>query len=90
MRRYTQSPHLSHKMARCLSRFADYNCEVQYKLGKQNLLATALARRPDYELSHVTIISSPVTDLIRTDYAKDEHCVALLRALESESLRPQT
>jgi hypothetical protein len=81
LRTATQSPHLSQRMARWLSFFAEYNFEVKYKPGKQNALADALSRRPDYELAHVTMVSSPVIDLIRTAYAKDEQCVALLRAL---------
>ena len=71
-------------MARWISFFAEYNFEVKYKPGKQNALADALSRRPDYELAHVTTLSSSVTDLIRAAYAKDEQCVALLRALGSE------
>ena len=47
-------------------------------------MSDALSRRPDYDLAHYTTLSSSVTDLIRSAYAKDEHCVALLRALGSE------
>ena len=47
-------------------------------------MADALSYRPDYELAHVTTLSSSVTDLIRGSYAKDEKCVDLLRALGSE------
>ena len=50
-------------------------------------MADALSRRPDYEITHDTTLSSSVTDLIRSAYAKDEHCVALLRALESEEFK---
>ena len=56
-------------MSRWLSFFAEYNFEVKYKPGKQNALADALSRRPDYELSLVTTLSSLVTDLIRAAYA---------------------
>ena len=84
LRTATQSTHLSQRMARWLSFFAEYNFEVKYKPGKQNALADALSRRPDYEIAHVTTLSSSVTDLIRSAYVKDEHCVALLRALGSE------
>ncbi|TDH66313.1 hypothetical protein CCR75_007374 [Bremia lactucae] len=60
LRTGTKSPHLSQRMARWLSFFAEYNFEVTYKPGKQNALADALLRRPDYELSHVTTIVSPI------------------------------
>ncbi|POM72550.1 Pol protein, partial [Phytophthora palmivora] len=48
----TNSPHLSQRMARWLSFFAEYNFRVEYKPGKLNVLADALSRRPDYELAH--------------------------------------
>ena len=47
-------------------------------------MTDAFSRRHDYELAHVATLSSSVTDLIRSAYAKDEDCVALLRALGSE------
>jgi len=39
LRTATQSPHLSQRMARWLSFFAEYNFEVKYKPGRQNGLA---------------------------------------------------
>jgi hypothetical protein len=86
LRTATQSPHLSQRMARWLSFFAEYNVEVKYKPGRQNGLADALSRRPDYELAHVTLVTSSVPDLIRAAYARDDMCVALLRALGSNEL----
>ena len=44
-----KSPHLSQRMARWLSFFAEYNFVVHYKPGKTNILADALSRRPDYD-----------------------------------------
>ena len=49
-------------------------------------MADALSRRPNYEIAHVTILSSSITDLIRASYAKNDQCVALLRALGSDEL----
>ncbi|KAG3047186.1 hypothetical protein PI124_g18037 [Phytophthora idaei] len=43
-----KSPHLSQRMARWLSFFSEYNFVVNYKPGKNNILADALSRRPDY------------------------------------------
>lgn len=80
LRTATQSPDLSQRMARWLSFFAEYNFEVKYKPGKQNALADALSRRPDYVLDHVTTLSSSPSDLNRAAYARDDSCVALLRA----------
>ncbi|OWY96572.1 polyprotein, partial [Phytophthora megakarya] len=44
-----KSPHLSQRMARWLSFFAEYNFVVHYKPGKNNILADALSRRPGYD-----------------------------------------
>ena len=90
LRTATQSPHLSQRMARWLSFFAEYNFEVKYKPGKQNVLADALLRRPDYKLAHVTTLSSSISDSIRVAYAHDDNCVALLRALGSEKFKTRT
>ena len=56
LRTVTQSPHLSQRMARWLSFFAEYNFGVKYKPGKHNALVDALSRRPNYELDHVTTL----------------------------------
>ncbi|CAH0481086.1 unnamed protein product [Peronospora belbahrii] len=83
LRKATQSPHLLQKIARWLSFFAEYKFEVNYKPGKQNVLADVLSRRSDYELAHLTVVSSSVTDRIRLAYARDESCVAIIQALGS-------
>ena len=49
LRTAIHSPHLSQRMARWLSFFAEYNFVVHYKPGKLNILADALSRRPDYD-----------------------------------------
>ncbi|KAE8985876.1 hypothetical protein PF011_g20216 [Phytophthora fragariae] len=72
LRTATSSPHLSLRMARWLSFFAKYNFTVEYKPGKQNVLADALSRRPDYELAHLAYLESPLYELIREAYADDD------------------
>ncbi|KAF1321798.1 reverse transcriptase, partial [Globisporangium splendens] len=49
LRTAAKTPHLSQRMARWLSFFAEYNFVVHYKPGKPNILADALSRRPDYD-----------------------------------------
>ncbi|KAF1318485.1 reverse transcriptase, partial [Globisporangium splendens] len=50
LRTAVKTPHLSQRMARWFSFFAEYNFVVHYKPGKTNILADALSRRPDYDL----------------------------------------
>ena len=40
--------------------FAEYYFEVKYKPGKNTTSANALSRRPNYELAHVTTMSSSI------------------------------
>ncbi|KAE8880493.1 hypothetical protein PF003_g35451 [Phytophthora fragariae] len=54
LRTAMKSPHLSQRMARWLSFFAEYNFGVHYKPGKNNILADALSRRPDYDPRRLT------------------------------------
>ena len=79
--------HTSHREWLARYHSVKYNFEVKYKPGKQNALADALSRRPDYELAHMTTLSSSVTDLFRAAYARNDQCVALLHALGSEEFK---
>ncbi|KAE8981924.1 hypothetical protein PF005_g209 [Phytophthora fragariae] len=83
LRTATSSPHLSQRMARWLSFFAEYNFTVEYKPGKQNVLADALSRRPDYELAHLAYLESPLYELIREAYAEDDDLAGLVEALSA-------
>ena len=62
----------------------EYIFDFEYKPGNKNLLADALLRGPDYELAHVTNLSSLVAELFPKVYAKDKHGVFMLRTLGSE------
>ncbi|GMF31944.1 unnamed protein product [Phytophthora fragariaefolia] len=79
LRTATNSPHLSQRMARWLSFFAEYNFRVEYKPDKLNVLADALSRRPDYELAHISRVTTDLYDRIRLAYRDDESCASLAR-----------
>ncbi|KAE8963735.1 hypothetical protein PR001_g29279, partial [Phytophthora rubi] len=86
LRTATSSPHPSPRMARWLSFFAEYNFTVEYKPGKQNVLADALSRRPDYELAHLAYLESPLYELIREAYADDDDLAGLVEALSAPNM----
>ncbi|POM74134.1 Pol protein, partial [Phytophthora palmivora] len=84
LRTATNSPHLSQRMARWLSFFAEYNFRVEYKPGKLNVLADALSRRPDYELAHVSRVTTDLYDRIRLAYQEDENYTPLVQFLSDD------
>ncbi|POM61327.1 Pol protein [Phytophthora palmivora] len=81
LRTATNSPHLSQRMARWPSFFAEYNFRVEYKPGKLNVLADASSRRPDYELAHVSRVTTDLYDRIRLAYQEDENYTPLVQFL---------
>ncbi|KAG4053363.1 hypothetical protein PC123_g11479 [Phytophthora cactorum] len=95
LRAATNSPHLSQRMARWLTFFAEYNFRVEYNPGKLNVLADALSRRSDYELAHITRVTTDLYDRIRMAYRNDESLASLVRFLtagkeaKSEWLSPR-
>ncbi|POM67466.1 Reverse transcriptase, partial [Phytophthora palmivora] len=49
--------------------------------GKLNVLADALSRRPDYELAHVSRVTTDLYDRIRLAYQEDENYTPLVQFL---------
>ncbi|GMF48410.1 unnamed protein product [Phytophthora fragariaefolia] len=88
LRTATKSPHISQRMARWLSCFAEYNFQVEYKPGRLNVVADALSRRTDYAVHQtdantlgVERTSSPSSSLlddVRSAYANDADAKQLL------------
>ncbi|POM70073.1 Reverse transcriptase, partial [Phytophthora palmivora] len=75
LRTATNSPHLSQRMARWLLFFAEYNFHL-------NVLADALSRRLNYELAHVSrVTTTDLYDRKRLAYQGDENYIPLMRFL---------
>ncbi|KAG4052114.1 hypothetical protein PC123_g12670 [Phytophthora cactorum] len=84
-----KSPHISQRMARWLSFFAEYDFQVEYKPGRLNVVADALSRRPDYAVKtaddanqigveRVSAPSSSLIDDVKAAYASDTGAKQLL------------
>ncbi|KAG4040809.1 hypothetical protein PC123_g23656 [Phytophthora cactorum] len=88
LRTAVKSPHISQRMARWLSFFAEYDFRVEYKPGRLNVVADALSRRPDYAVKTadanrigVESVSAPSSSLIgdvKAAYASDADAKQLL------------
>ncbi|GMF67962.1 unnamed protein product [Phytophthora fragariaefolia] len=90
-----KTPHISQRMARWLSLFAEYNFQVECKPGRLNVVADALSRRPDYEVykANANVIgvvrtstpSSYLLDDVRSAYANDAGAKQLLNYFAAPS-----
>ncbi|KAF1321799.1 reverse transcriptase, partial [Globisporangium splendens] len=98
LRTAVESPHLSQRMARWLSFFAEYEFDVEYKPGRFNVIADALPRRPDFEskandskedrVIAITRESTPTSSLlddIKRAYATDSDISRLVAHLPDPS-----
>lgn len=66
-------PSLSRRQARWMEELAEFNFDIEYQPGKTNVVADALSRRRDHQLSSlvVTNVKSDFTARVKSAYAQD-------------------
>ncbi|GMF56310.1 unnamed protein product [Phytophthora fragariaefolia] len=95
LRTAIKSPHISQRMTRWLSFFAEYNFLVEYKPGRLNVVTDALSRRPDYavhkaDANAIGVVrsctpSSSLLDDVRSAYANGADAKQLLKYFAAPS-----
>ncbi|KAG3233964.1 hypothetical protein PI124_g20977 [Phytophthora idaei] len=95
LRTAVKSPHISQRMARWLSFFAEYDFRVEYKPGRLNVVAVTLSCRPDYAVKtadanrigveRVSAPSSSLIDDVKDAYASDADAKQLLSYASASS-----
>ncbi|KAG2784135.1 hypothetical protein PC129_g19852 [Phytophthora cactorum] len=95
LRTAVKSPHISQRMARWLSFFAEYDSRVDYKPGRLNIVAVALSRRPDYAVKiadanrigveRVSALLSSLIDDVKAACASDADTKQLLSYVSAPS-----
>jgi hypothetical protein len=80
-------PELNKRQAGWLDFIQEFNLEIIYRPGKDNTVADALSRRPDYTINAVYTVSPPISLLPAVQVAskKDEQYSRLLHQVQSDS-----
>jgi hypothetical protein len=82
LRYLSTQPSLSKRQVRWMEKMAEFDMEIEYQPGKNNVVADALSRRADQHVAAVTrssvVPSNTLHDRIRAAYQDDPLCRSLL------------
>lgn len=79
--KYLQTqPNLSPRQARWQEFLSQYDIEIIYKSGKQNIIADALSRRSDHqsEINNINTVQNNLLELIKNSYPNDQKLATIV------------